>query len=317
MVSFSMPMDDKLWTRVDHYLAEKLVPDDSTLKAAIERNTAAGLPAIDVSALQGRFLYLLAKLHGARRILEIGTLGGYSTICLGHALPEDGKLISLELEERHARVATQNIAAAGLAERVEIRVGPALESLARLRAEKAEAFDFVFIDADKPNTAPYFEHAMELCRSGSVIIADNVVPSSLSILGSATLTTDESMNAMLEPSTQAANTQFCRRLPQSIELGVERMISSSHGRALRVFTGATLQLTGLVRTSSCPGQCVLKYGGHSVGPPYFGRMTVSVRFRWSRAPCLGGYCGSHSPAAHRPTYHQSHFHRPPQCQVPV
>lgn len=168
-------MDDKLWTRVDHYLAEKLVPDDSTLKTAIERNTAAGLPAIDVSALQGRFLYLLAKLHGAQRILEIGTLGGYSTICLGHALPEDGKLISLELEERHARVARQNIAAAGLAERVEIRVGPALESLARLRAEKAEAFDFVFIDADKPNTAPYFEHAMELCRPGSVIIADNVV----------------------------------------------------------------------------------------------------------------------------------------------
>jgi len=168
-------MDDKLWTDVDQYLAEKLVPEDAALKGAIERNTAAGLPAIDVSALQGRFLHLLAKVHGARRILEIGTLGGYSTICLGRALPSEGKLITLELEESHARVARENISAAGLAERVEIRVGPALDSLIRLRAEKVEPFDFVFIDADKPNTGPYFERAMELCRSGSVIIADNVV----------------------------------------------------------------------------------------------------------------------------------------------
>lgn len=170
-----MPMDDKLWTDVDQYLAEKLVPDDPALKGAIERNTSEGLPAIDVSALQGRFLYLLAKLHGSKCILEIGTLGGYSTICLARALPADGKLISLELDEKHARVARQNITAAGLVERVEIRVGPALESLARLQAEKAGPFDLVFIDADKPNTGPYFEHAMKLCRSGSVIIADNVV----------------------------------------------------------------------------------------------------------------------------------------------
>jgi len=168
-------MDDKLWKAVDDYLAGKLVPDDPALKGALERNTAAALPAIDVSALQGRFLYLLAKLHGARRILELGTLGGYSTICLARALPSDGKLISLELDEKHARVARENIAAAGLAERVEVRVGPALESLARLQTEKAGPFDFVFIDADKPNTGPYFERAMELCRSGSVIIADNVV----------------------------------------------------------------------------------------------------------------------------------------------
>ncbi|HXS67334.1 MAG TPA: O-methyltransferase [Candidatus Polarisedimenticolia bacterium] len=168
-------MDDKLWKSVDDYLAEKLLPEDPALKGAIERNTAEGLPAIDVSALQGRFLYLLARLHGARRILEIGTLGGYSTICLARALPADGKLISLELEEKHARVARENIEVAGLTERVEIRVGPALESLTRLQAEKAGPFDFVFIDADKPNTGPYFERAMEMCRSGSVIIADNVV----------------------------------------------------------------------------------------------------------------------------------------------
>jgi predicted O-methyltransferase YrrM len=168
-------MDDKLWMAVDHYLAEKLIPNDPALKGAIERNTAAGLPAIDVSALQGKFLNLLVKLHGSRRILEIGTLGGYSTICLARALPANGKLISLELEEKHAQVAQQNIAEAGLTARVEIRVGPALESLVRLQAEKPEPFDFVFIDADKPNTGPYFEHAMKLCKSGSVIIADNVV----------------------------------------------------------------------------------------------------------------------------------------------
>jgi predicted O-methyltransferase YrrM len=168
-------MEDKLWITVDRYLAEKLVPDDSALKSAIEKNTAAGLPAIDVSALQGRFLYLLAKLHNSRRILEIGTLGGYSTICLARALPSHGRLISLELEEHHARVAEQNIAAAGLKERVEIRVDPALKSLTQLQNEKVEPFDFVFIDADKANTAPYFESSMKLCRSGSIIVADNVV----------------------------------------------------------------------------------------------------------------------------------------------
>jgi predicted O-methyltransferase YrrM len=193
-------MDDKLWTGVDKYLAEKLVPGDAALKGAIERNTGAGLPAIDVSALQGRFLYLLAKLHGARRILEIGTLGGYSTICLARALPASGKLISLELEERHARVARQNIEAAGLSERVQIRVGPALESLARLRIEKLEPFDFVFIDADKPNTAPYFEHSMELCRSGSVIVADNVVRK----------------GQLADPASKDANVQGMRRFIDAV-----------------------------------------------------------------------------------------------------
>jgi predicted O-methyltransferase YrrM len=168
-------MDEKLWTAVDEYLSEKLLPDDPALKGAIERNAAGGLPAIDVSAVQGKFLNLLVKIHGSKRILEIGTLGGYSTICLARALPANGKLITLELEAHHARVAQQNIEAAGLAERVEIRVGPALESLARLQTEKVEPFDFVFIDADKVNTGPYFERATELCRAGSIIIADNVV----------------------------------------------------------------------------------------------------------------------------------------------
>ena len=145
-------------------------------------------------------MYLLAKLHGSRRILEIGTLGGYSTICLARALPVDGKLISLELDEKHARVARQNIAAAGLAERVEIRVGPALESLARLQAERLAPFDFVFIDADKPNTGPYFERAMELCRSGSVIIGDNVVRKGL----------------LADPTSKDANVQGMRRFIDTV-----------------------------------------------------------------------------------------------------
>jgi predicted O-methyltransferase YrrM len=193
-------MNDKLWTTVDDYLAEKLLPSDPALGGAIERNTAARLPAIDVSPLQGRFLYLLAKLHGARRILEIGTLGGYSTICLARALPSNGKLISLELEEHHAQVAWQNITAAGLADRVEIRVGPALESLIRLQADKVEHFDFVFIDADKPNTAPYFERSMELCRSGSIIIADNVVRK----------------GHLADPASQDANVQGMRRFMDTV-----------------------------------------------------------------------------------------------------
>jgi predicted O-methyltransferase YrrM len=168
-------MSETLWKNVDQYLAEKLLAEDSALAQVVERNTSAGLPAIDVSPLQGKFLHLLAKIQGARRILELGTLGGYSTIWLARALPSDGKVITLELEEKHARVARENLANAGIFERVEIRVGPALDSLTRLQAEHQAPFDFVFIDADKVNTAAYFEGAVKLCRPGSVIVADNVV----------------------------------------------------------------------------------------------------------------------------------------------
>jgi predicted O-methyltransferase YrrM len=149
--------------------------EDAVLSQVVAKNAAAGLPAIDVSPLQGKFLHLLAKIQGARRILELGTLGGYSTIWLARALPADGKLISLELEEKHAQAARENLSAAGVSERVEIRVGPALGSLARLQTEGSQPFDFVFIDADKINTAAYFEQSLKLCRSGSVIVADNVV----------------------------------------------------------------------------------------------------------------------------------------------
>ncbi|MEO6995144.1 MAG: O-methyltransferase [Lacunisphaera sp.] len=168
-------MSEGLWARADRYFAGELLSDDPVLDQALAANAAAGLPAIDVSPLQGKFLYILAKLIGARRILEIGTLGGYSTISLARALPVDGCLVSLELEEKHARVARSNIAAAGLADRVEVKVGPALDSLVRLSLDRTHPFDLVFIDADKVNTLAYFEHAIGLCRSGAMIIADNVV----------------------------------------------------------------------------------------------------------------------------------------------
>ncbi len=159
------------WKRVDAYLAEKLLPADAALDAALAANAAEGLPAIDVSPLQGKFLNLLAQIAGARRILEIGTLGGYSTIWLARALPEDGRLVSLEAEPRHAEVARANIARAGLADRVEVLIGPALDSLPKLEGP----FDLVFIDADKRSNPDYLRWALRLARPGTVIVCDNVI----------------------------------------------------------------------------------------------------------------------------------------------
>jgi predicted O-methyltransferase YrrM len=166
-------MNDDRWDAVDAYTTGLLQPADSVLEAAIKE--AADLPNIAVSAAQGQFLHVLARAIHARRILEIGTLGGYSAIWLGRALPDDGRLISLELEERHAEVARRNFARAGLDGRIEVRVGPALESLARLRADRGEPFDLVFIDADKRNTPEYFSAAVDLSHAGSLIVVDNVV----------------------------------------------------------------------------------------------------------------------------------------------
>jgi predicted O-methyltransferase YrrM len=163
------------WTAVDHYLLEKFFPADEALDAAQRAADAANLPTIQVAPTQGKLLYILAKLMGARRILEMGTLGGYSTIWLARALPADGRLITLELDPKHAEVAQGNLAHAGLADKVEIRQGKALESLAGLVAEGQAPFDLVFIDADKPNTPAYFEWALKLSRPGSLIITDNVV----------------------------------------------------------------------------------------------------------------------------------------------
>lgn len=168
-------MDDTLYTRVDRYIEELFGLNDPVLQQVLESTVSAGIPEIQVSSSQGRFLYLLAKLTGARRILEIGSLAGYSTICLGRALPAGGRLISLELIEKHAEVTRHHLALAGLADRAEVVVGPAGESLAALVADGAEPFDMVFIDADKISYPVYLEWALQLTRSGSLIVADNVV----------------------------------------------------------------------------------------------------------------------------------------------
>jgi predicted O-methyltransferase YrrM len=163
------------WTAVDRYIADRLVPSDPVLDAVMKANADAGLPAIDVAPNQGKMLHLLALLLGARRILEIGTLGGYSTIWLARALPAGGRLVTLEAEPKHAKVAQSNIARAGLSDVVEIRVGPAIESLAKLNEEGIDPFDLIFIDADKPNNPIYLTWALRLSHRGSLIICDNVV----------------------------------------------------------------------------------------------------------------------------------------------
>lgn len=164
-------MSDAVWHSVDAYFEERLVGEDNALSLAIRDSTEAGLPAIAISAAQGKMLHLMALSIGAKRILEIGTLGGYSAIWLGRALPADGKLVSLEIDPRNVEVARRNVARAGLAEKVEIIVGPALQSLPHL----AGPFDFTFIDADKERNAAYFDHAVQLSRPGAIIIVDNVV----------------------------------------------------------------------------------------------------------------------------------------------
>jgi predicted O-methyltransferase YrrM len=166
---------EQRWTAVDAYFTEALVPEDEALTAALKDSDAAGLPQINVAPNQGKLLHLLARVRGARRILEIGTLGGYSTIWLARALPAGGRLVTLEYSPKHAEVARGNLERAGLGEVVEVRVGPAAESLARLAEEDTEPFDFVFIDADKINNPVYLEWSLRLTRPGSVIVCDNVV----------------------------------------------------------------------------------------------------------------------------------------------
>jgi predicted O-methyltransferase YrrM len=163
------------WTAVDRHITDRLVPSDAALDAALASSEAHGLPAINVTPNQGKLLHVLARAIGAKRILEVGTLGGYSTIWLARALTPGGKLITLEHEPKHADVARANVARAGLADVVEIRLGKAIESLPRIAAEGGGPFDLVFIDADKPGNADYFAWAMKLTRVGSLIIVDNVV----------------------------------------------------------------------------------------------------------------------------------------------
>ncbi len=162
------------WNAVDRYFGDLLVEADPVLEAALEASSAAGLPPIQVAPNQGKLLHLLARAIQARTVLEIGTLGGYSSIWLGRALPAGGRLVTLEFDPRHAEVARANLARAQLSEKVEVRVGRALETLPRIAAEGLGPFDLTFIDADKQSTAEYFDWAVQLSRPGSVIVVDNV-----------------------------------------------------------------------------------------------------------------------------------------------
>jgi predicted O-methyltransferase YrrM len=168
-------MSQNQWTAVDRYITDLFVPPDLALDAALQATADAGMPLINVAPNQGKLLHILGLAHGARTILEVGTLAGYSTIWLARALPAGGRLVTLEVDPKHAEVARANIAGAGLADIVDLRLGRALDTLPQLVAEGAGPFDLVFIDADKPNTTAYFEWALKLTRRGSLIIADNVV----------------------------------------------------------------------------------------------------------------------------------------------
>jgi predicted O-methyltransferase YrrM len=168
-------VNQEQWAVVDRYLTDQLFPADPVLEAALEASTAAGLPAINVTPNQGKLLHLMARAQGARNILEIGTLGGYSTIWLGRALPPGGRLVTLELDPRHAEVARANLTRAGLDDVVELRLGRAIETLPKLQAEEKGPFDLVFIDADKASIPDYFRWSLKMARVGTVIIVDNVV----------------------------------------------------------------------------------------------------------------------------------------------
>ncbi|HEY6990672.1 MAG TPA: O-methyltransferase [Bryobacteraceae bacterium] len=188
-------MNQDQWKAVDNYLAGLLVPPDTALDAALEASTTAGLPPINVSPTHGKLLHLLAKMQRARRILEIGTLGGYSTIWLARALPADGRLITLEADSKHADVARANIARAGLEGIVELRLGKALDTLPQIAAGKNGPFDLIFIDADKQNIPRYFDWALRLSRSGTLIVVDNVVRG----------------GAVVDPATEDTNVQGVRQ----------------------------------------------------------------------------------------------------------
>lgn len=170
-------MSQELWSAVDDYICEHLLAPDPALDAALAASEAAGLPPIAVTANQGKLLELLVRIHGARRVLELGTLGGYSTIWLARGLPEGGRIVTLELDPGYAAVAEANIARAGVRDSVELRVGPGLETLAAMRAAGEDPFDLIFVDADKQNYPGYLQWSLKLSRPGTVLIGDNVVRS--------------------------------------------------------------------------------------------------------------------------------------------
>jgi predicted O-methyltransferase YrrM len=168
-------MTKELWTAVDDYIVDKLHLEDESLDSALRASDEAGLPSIQVSAAQGKFLHILARVHDARRILEIGTLGGYSTIWLARALPDDGKLITIEIDPKHAEVARANVTRAGIGSKVKVLTGNALEILPQLEKSQEGPLDLTFIDADKASIPFYFECALRMSRKGSLVLVDNVV----------------------------------------------------------------------------------------------------------------------------------------------
>ena len=207
-------IQDALWTDVDRYLNATLVPSEVVLESALAANAAAELPSIDVSPTQGKFLHMLALMLGARRILEIGTLGGYSTIWLARALPRNGRLITMEFSPKHAAVAKENIARAGFEKIVEIRIGPAADSLAQLHAENPQPFDLIFIDADKPSNPTYLEWAIKLSRKGTLIVVDNVIRDGEIANASSTDPAITGTRAMFE--MLSANPRLCATALQTV-----------------------------------------------------------------------------------------------------
>jgi predicted O-methyltransferase YrrM len=224
-------MSEEQWASVDEYIGEVVVGPDPVLDEILAASRAAGLPAIQVSPAQGKLLALLVRIQQARAVLEIGTLGGYSTVWMARALPEGGRLVTLEANPEHAEVARANLERAGVAGRVEVRVGAALETLPQLRAEGAGPFDLVFIDADKPNNPEYVRRSLELSRPGTVIVVDNVVRD----------------GTVLDEASEDAGVQATRRLYEL--LGAEPGLTGTviqtvgskgyDGFALAVVTGAT------------------------------------------------------------------------------
>jgi predicted O-methyltransferase YrrM len=207
--------NQKQWTAIDEFLAKSLLGDDPVLQSALNSSAVGGLPEIQVSACQGKMLHLLARVRQAGNILEIGTLGGYSTLWLARALAPGGRLVTLELDPHHAKVAKANFQQAGLSHLIDLRVGPASESLAKLVAEGQGPFDFIFIDADKPGTAEYFSWALRLSRVGSIIIVDNVIRK----------------GALLDPTTTGPAVLGMRRFIEmlSAQAGVESTVIQTVG----------------------------------------------------------------------------------------
>jgi predicted O-methyltransferase YrrM len=222
-------MSVELWAEVDRYLVDLVVKPEPALQAAREASAAAGLPSIEVSPAQGKLLTVLALARSARRILEIGTLGGYSTICLARGLSADGHLITIEAKAEHAAVARENIALAGVAERVEVREGRGVDVLTRMAADGEEPFDLIFIDADKSSYVEYFEWALKLSHAGTLIIADNVVRK----------------GTVIDSDNEEANTQGARRFnerlgaePRVLATIIQTVGSKGHdGLALAVVVG--------------------------------------------------------------------------------